>query len=293
MSAIAESGIGGIVCWRCKNSANSIEAIFCFECGNRLKSTKFTAYTAPVSVLSKQTEPLAVERHATSKSRFQDRKDKFPYETVTEVESEPLHVRVQGSDGIKDAFVDENNFMHEAVLQLRKAKMEKMSAQYKQFRLDMEQKSLLANLLEQQTSLIIEETLSSGLAGPSRAVETGRKEGYCSIPRGRRRDSKQGQKRHVSNYLDDVGSVTELYAQYLQRERELAGLSSAAVEPLVLPTSPNKQTAVDGVKVVVVDTMGDDSDAAPAGNVGDALGGGSWFWGGGTDPSERPSEPGE
>ena len=44
----------------------------------------------------------------------------------------------------------------------------------------------------------------------------------------------------VVHYLDEVGSIGEMYQQYVEREKLLSGLSSASIEPLRVSTVPRR-----------------------------------------------------
>ena len=44
----------------------------------------------------------------------------------------------------------------------------------------------------------------------------------------------------VVHYLDEVGSIGEMYQQYVEREKLLSGLSSASMEPLRVSSVPRR-----------------------------------------------------
>ena len=70
-------------------------------------------------------------------------------------------------------------------------------------------------------------TTATGLPGTANSGGGGRAEGSVV--------------HYLDHYLDDVGSVGDMYQQYVEREKLLSGLSSAASEPLRVDTVPRAQ----------------------------------------------------
>lgn len=239
------TGSRSLSCSRCKENIQ-LDWVFCVRCGEKLSGPSVD----PVVVTSSGTKP-AYSSHPKRRN------------IKNECKSKAISIELPGH-------------LNEKFLNLKASLLE---IHHETTVTEIQKQQLRATILEVENACLLENTYADICSGEAN------NQSLCSSilsetvpqfkPKGRRKGAMSSCHSDVQ-YLNEVGSVTALYDQLIQREKLLKGLNSAVVEPLVVESS----SRIDKNASWAASTCGQSNLVHSRGQSNSKLTeGAAWFWG--------------